>query len=214
MNSLLLNPLHRDNFVVRAGTLDGKFYYISAQADMLCTGHAYLRDRFARRSLILDLLILAASTWLMALAFVDPLLNISLTPAGLEPRLWGGLVAVVTFFLSVLQLKVDWKRRSDAHKRSLDIYAEVKREADYLLASSGELDEPACRRVLERYDMASSVGVEIPESEFLHQKQRHKIKVRLSKYLDRYPSAWIPLTRIRFWFRDNCAPRTSYDRKS
>jgi len=181
---------------------------------MLCTGHAYLRDRFARRSLILDLLILAASTWLVALAFVDPLLNISLTPAGLEPRLWGGLVAVVTFFLSVLQLNVDWKMRSDAHKRSLDIYAEVKREAGYLLASSGELDEPACRRVLERYDMASSVGVEIPESEFLHQKQRHKIKVRLSKYLDRYPSAWIPLTRIRFWFRDNCAPRTSYDRKS
>jgi hypothetical protein len=132
----------------------------------------------------------------------------------LDHGFWGGLVAVFTFFLSVLQLQVDWKRRSDAHKRSVDIYAEVKREAGYLLASSGELDESACRRVLARYDMASSVGVEIPESEFLRQKQTHKIKVRLSKYLDRYPSASIPLTGIRFWFRDNFGRRTSDDRKS
>lgn len=135
-------------------------------------------------------------------------MNISLTPFGLEPRLWGGLLAVVTFFLSVLQLKIDWKGRSDAHKRSVDIYAEVKREAGYLLASSKELDEPACQRVLDRYDMASAVGVPIPESEFLHQKQRHKIKVRLSKYLDRHSSASILLTRIKFWIRDNFARKT------
>jgi hypothetical protein len=73
-------------------------------ADMLCTGHANLRDRFARWSLILDLLILAASTWLVALAFVDPALDISLTPFGLGPRLLGrpcGGLHVFPFGLAV-----------------------------------------------------------------------------------------------------------------
>jgi hypothetical protein len=78
----------------------------------------------------------------------------------------------------------------------------VKREAGYLLAA-GDIEETACRRVLSRYDMASAVGVAIPESEFLPQKRRHMTKVALSKHLDTHPSASLFLTRIRFWIRDN-----------
>ena len=170
---------------------------------MLCTAHADLRDRYARRALFLDLSILAVSTWLVALAFVEPPLGVSLTPFGLQSQLWAGLLAVLTLFLSILQLKVDWKGRSDGHKRTLDVYAEVKREAGYLLTSTGSADEQAYRRVVARYDMASAVGLEIPEREFLRQKRAHKTKVALSKYLDYYPSASLPLTRVKFWIRDN-----------
>jgi len=70
-----------------------------------------------------------------------------------------------------VQLRVDWKGRSDAHKRSLDVYSEVKREAGYLLAGGTPLAENAFRRVLARYDLASSVGVAIPEREFLRQNK-------------------------------------------
>jgi hypothetical protein len=104
-------------------------------SDTLCTGHAGLRDRFARRALVLDVSILALSTWLVALAFVEPRLNVSLTPFGLDSQIWVGLLAVGTFFLTIIQIKTDWKGQSDAHKRTLDIYAEVKREAGYLLAT-------------------------------------------------------------------------------
>ena len=171
-------------------------------SDTLCTGHAGLRDRFSLWAFLLDLSILALSTWLVALAFVEPQLNVSLTPFGLDSRLWVGLLAVGTFFLTIVQLKTNWKGRADAHKRTLDIYAEVKREAGYLLAS-GELEDAACRRVLARYDMASAVGVEIPERDFLPQKRRHRIKVALSKHLDTHPSASLLLVRLRFWWRDN-----------
>jgi len=51
-------------------------------SDMLCTGHAILRDRYERKALALDLSILALATWLSALAFVTPSINLSLTPFG------------------------------------------------------------------------------------------------------------------------------------
>jgi hypothetical protein len=175
-------------------------------SDTLCTGHAGLRDRYTRRALILDLCFLGLSSWLVALAFVEPRINLQLTPFGLDSQIWLGVVSVATFFLTIIQLKTDWKGRADAHKRTFDIYAEVKREAGYLLATQ-DIDETSCRRVLSRYDMASAVGVPIPEGEFLSQKRRHLVKVALSKHLDTHPSASITLSRIRFWIRDNILRR-------
>ena len=81
---------------------------------MLCTAHAGLRDRYARRSLFLDLSVLGLSTWLVALAFVEPRIGISLTPFKIDAQIWGGLLATFTFFLAIVQLKTDWKGRSDA----------------------------------------------------------------------------------------------------
>lgn len=176
---------------------------ISRVSNMLCTGHAALRDRYARRALALDLLILGVSTWLVALAFVEPRLNVTLTPFGWDSQIWIGALSTAVFFLTLVQIKTDWKGRSDAHKRTLDVYAEVKREAGYLLSSAGEYDRDACRRVFARYDMAASVGVPIPEAEFLVQKRRHLVKVTLSKALDDRPAASLAWLRARLWWRDN-----------
>jgi len=51
--------------------------------------------------------------------------------------------------------------------------------------------------------MTSSVGVAIPEREFLRHKQRHKLKVALSKHVDTHPAASLLITRVKFWLRDN-----------
>jgi hypothetical protein len=171
-------------------------------ADMLCTGHAILRDRYARRALAIDLSVLCLSTWIVALAFVDPAINVRLTPWRLSPNIWGGFLSVGVFILSIIQLKADWKGRADAHKRTLDLYAEVKREAGYILASP-EIDQSSSRRVLSRYDMASAVGIELPESQFLYLKKKHRIKVAISKELDSRPSASIAILRIKMWLKDN-----------
>lgn len=179
-------------------------------SDTLCSGHAALRDRYARRALILDVCVLALSSWLVALAFVEPRINLRLTPFALDGQIWVGMLGVATFFLTLVQIKTDWKGRADAHKRTFDIYAEVKREAGYLLAA-GDIDQTACQRVLSRYDIASAVGVAMPEGDFLPQKRRHKIKVALSKHLDTHPSASLLLTRMRFWIRDNLSKRPSDD---
>src|SRR5437870_2248961 len=104
--------------MIKDEDLRDELHRIRRVSDMLCTGHAGLRDRFARMALVLDLSILALSAWIAALAFVEPRLNVSLTPFGLDSQLWGGLLAVITLFLSIVQLRTDWKGRSDAHRRT------------------------------------------------------------------------------------------------
>jgi hypothetical protein len=173
-------------------------------SDMLCTSHAVLRDRFSRRALALDILILTFSTWIVALAFVSSTMATRLTTFGCDSSILLGTLSVGTFFLTLVQFKTDWKSKADAHKRTLGLYAQVKREAGYLLASD-QADDAAYRRVLAGYDMASAVGVEIPESCFLLLKKRHKNKIALSKHLDEHPFAFLLLFRLRMWLRDNRA---------
>lgn len=175
---------------------------IRGVSDMLCTGHAVLRDKFSRRALILDSVILGVTCWLVALAFADPEINLKLTPFHLSPSLWLGLLAVIAFLLTLIQLKVDWKSIADSHSKTLELYSEVKREAGYLLASS-ECTEEGCKRVFSRYDLASAVGTAIPEADFLALKRRHKLKIVISKHLDEHPAASILLLRIRLFYRDN-----------
>jgi hypothetical protein len=172
-------------------------------ADQLCTAHAVLRDRYGRMALGLDLVILLSSAWLVALAFVDPAFNVWLVPLNLDGRLWIGLVAVATFCLTLVQLKVNWKRKSEAHARSFSMYAEVKREAGYLLATSEQIEAREFQRLAARYDMASDIGTGVPESEFLRLKRAHKLKVAVSTYLDEMPGASVWLTKLKFFFRDN-----------
>lgn len=140
-------------------------------SDMLTTGHSALTERFNRRAVLLDISILGISLWLTAIVFVKPHLNVMLTPFKLDPQLWVGLLGVFCFFLSIVQLRVDWKGRSDAHKRTCNLYAEVKRECGYLLTSEEQITEEKSRRVLARYDMATDAGVSLPEKEFLRQRR-------------------------------------------
>lgn len=177
---------------------------IKRVSDMLCSAHSGLRDRYARRARFLDIGILAFSTWLTALAFVQPGVRASLFPLRLDPQISSGILAVCTFFLSLVQFKVDWKRVSEAHRRASHDYADVHREAGYLLGRPDAVDDSEGRRLLERYDFVSATAVQIPEKEFLRQKRRHLNKVAISRYLDLYPFASVGFTRIKFWVRDNC----------
>ena len=176
-------------------------------SDMLITGHANLRDRYSRRATVLDLTVMALSTWLTAVVFIEPRISLKLTPFGIDPQLWVGFLGILTFFLSIVQLRVDWKGRSDAHKRSFDLYSEVKRECGYLLASQAALTAENCQRVLSRYDLATDVGTHLPENEFLAQKRNHLQKIEISKFLDKHPSASMLLLRLKLWWRDNHAKR-------
>jgi len=172
-------------------------------SDQLCTAHAALRDHYSRKALALDLSILLLSAWLTAFAFIDPRFYAWIERLGLDALSCIGFLAVVTFCLTLVQFKTDWKGRSEAHQRSFGMYSEVKREAGYLLASSADIPSREFQRLAARYDMASDVGTGIPEKEFLALKKRHKVKVEISKLLDHNPGASISLTKLKLFFRDN-----------
>jgi hypothetical protein len=172
-------------------------------ADQLCTAHAALRDRFKQRALLLDVVILLSSAWLTALAFIDPRFDKWLIPFGIDSQLWIGLFGVIVFCLTLIQFKVDWGGRAEAHSRSFSMYAEVKREAGYLLASTSDVPAREFQRLAARYDMASDVGTGVPEKDFLRLKQQHVMKVRISKLLDQKPGASVLLAKLKVIMNDN-----------
>lgn len=180
-------------------------------ADQMCSAHAHLRDRHAFRALALDIGILGLSTWTIALVFVDPQINARLTPSGVEPLIWVGLLSIGTFFLSILQLRLDLKGRSEAHRRSMRMFADVKALVGAALKRGTDISNPEYQRLSERYALANELAIEVPEQDFLAAKQRHVIKVAMSRHLDSHPYSSKTLTFLKGVLRDNLRPEGRVD---
>ena len=167
-------------------------------ADMLCSGHAQLRDRYRFRSSTLDILLLVFSILLVSQTFASDLITPQLSLFGVSSQYWLGILSICVFTLSMIQLRVDWKAKAHAHAKSFSLYAEVKRELGYLILSQ-DIDPGTFGRVMTKYDLAGDLGTHIPEKEFLAQKQKHRIKVQISEILDSSPAAPIWLTRFKLF---------------
>jgi hypothetical protein len=165
-------------------------------ADQLVTCHSILRDRYERRALILDILILVLSAWVTAVAFVDPTITAKLVIWNLTPAMTIGSIATATFCLSLIQMKVDWKQRSDRHGGAARAYAAVKfllgRAMDEQVASPEEQKES-----LAKYHSVGDQHVPIPDAQFNRLKQRHLLKVAISKAISKNPGA----PRLLVWFK-------------
>lgn len=171
-------------------------------SDLLVSAHSVLRDRYARWAFLNDITILGATLWLTALALVNPAIGIELTPHWVSNNLWHGLLAMLAFFLSIVQIRVDWKGKEYAHARACEAYSSLKREAINLLAQ-GRLEEAEYKRILDRYESAGTLSIPIPQAEFNRLKRMHRIKREISAHLDIKPAASPLLLKIRLWCRDN-----------
>jgi hypothetical protein len=147
---------------------------------------------------------MALSTWITAMVFVEPAINVKLTPFGLLPQIWIGLLSIVTFLLTLVQMLADWRGRAQGHHRSCEIYAEVKSGCRLLATQGHQITGEEYQRLQAKYDLAGQVGTFVPEREFLRQKQRHYLKVTMSTYLDDHPGVWLWWLRVALFLRDNC----------
>ena len=170
---------------------------------MMCSAHANLCDQYARKAFLLDTLILGISTWLIAVAFVTPTIEVSLIPIDVKPNVWNGMLAVFVFFFTLMGMRLDWRGRSEAHMRSLELYSEIKLEAGSILEIADEPTDATFRSLLARYGLANATGAKIPEKQFLKQKRHHLTKIALSKHLDANPSSSILIARMRLWWKHN-----------
>jgi hypothetical protein len=173
-------------------------------ADMMVTGHALLRDRYSRRALMLDMLILIASAWLTAMAFVNPEIARVIAFPGMSSGLTIGLLAVCTFALSLVQLRVDWKQQADRHERAARAFATSKSEIATLLYGASVTDHEA-EIALTRYRSIGETHVPIPESQFNKLKKKHLMKILISREISRNPASSIWVIRLRRWVADNIA---------
>ena len=171
-------------------------------SDTLVTCHSILRDSFSRRALLLDVLILIASVWVTAMALVDVEIAKRISFPGVSPAITIGLIAIFTFVLSLIQLRVDWKSRADRHERAARAYAASKLEIGSL-ENRENITNQEIEVVLTRYRLLGDSCIAIPDSQFNKLKKKHLIKVSISKEIGRHPGTSIWLIRAKLWLADS-----------
>ena len=178
-------------------------------SDMLITMHSVLKDGYSRRSIAVDCALFASSIILVALVFIDPVLLGWLPLSATGSRILLGTFSLIVFFLSLVSFRVDWKSKSDLHKRAAEAYSRIKLECQELLMTFGTASDTEIQKLLTRYRDLGEICVAVPEGSFLRLKNKHKLKVAFSKYLDDNPGACLPLLKLKIWFADAFKPSST-----
>ena len=164
----------------------------------MITMHSILRDSYSRRAIFLDLIIFISSIIIVALTFADLDILYRLSWSADHSRVTIGILAIVTFFASIVAWRVNWKAKADAHGRAASAYTEI-------LFMLRKIDSETERRQVEQatiqYDETSKNAISVPDSKFLSLKSKHLAKIHLSRTLDRNPAAWLPLISLRVKLR-------------
>jgi len=152
--------------------------------------------------LIFDILVLFFSAWLSAIVFAGEVVISYLNPTDIDNSIFVGMVSVSIFVISLIQMKTDWKQKSEAHKEAVKSYSQIKLQLAALLSQQviTNADYEASR---EKYMSIGSFSTPIPDAQFLRLKKKHKLKVELSKLLGQFPGASLFLLRLKIWWRDN-----------
>lgn len=174
---------------------------------MLVSGHATLRDRYAKCSQLLNLLTLLISLWLVGMVFVDPTIASFLTPGQMNPKVFLGLLALATFGLSLIDLKVDWKGMAASHRQAAAAYAAFKADTAAVLPDPDALTEDQFSDLARDYAKIGQFVVPIPEKRFNALKRKHLLKIEVSRILSKKPSSSIFCVLVKLWWRDNVSQR-------
>jgi hypothetical protein len=172
--------------------------------DQMLTAHSVLRDRYARRAATVDLGGLAFSVIICLLTFVDPTLLRYFGADDILARIATGLSAACVFFVSLVQLRVDWKTRSAEHERAVERLARAKalyRRTKYDLENPHDGSKVEPRDTFQEVDLLLEDVTAIPDNEFVALKAIHNRKVIASRIVDRYPGTSLLLVRCALWWR-------------
>jgi hypothetical protein len=101
---------------------------------------------------------------------------------------WIAVLGALTFFLTIVELVVEWRRRAwshaDAARRLAVLKSQFRRatvQANGVESDGTDLDAA--------YDDTMAAIVEIPNRDFVPLKARHRRKVALSRLIDQHPGA-------------------------
>lgn len=186
----------------RAANIETEIASIERKADQACSIHAWLRDKYRRRAYIMDYGLLASTTYLLGLTLVEPAIGLPLS-LGFDRGLFVVILSLITFFFSIVQFKNDWKSKAEALHKSFKEYADVKSDCRSFTSGVRPLTSSEHQRIRSRYDLATDLGTNIPDSAFVRGKAHHLRKVFVSRYLDKNPGAITSLVHIKLFLRDN-----------
>lgn len=163
--------------------------------DTTLTAHCLLRDRYRRRELLLTLLVLALSIVATAAGLLSDKVRVDIGPASARLATWLGILTAVIFFLALVDLVFDWRRRAWAHEDAARRIGDLKLRMRAITLSNDMVDAGATD-IRAEYEQTLASVVEIPERQFLAMKSKHHRKVVLSKLIDTHAGAPVPYLRL------------------
>lgn len=172
--------------------------------DMSLTGHSWLRDRYKRRHNLLLGFILVLSLVASSLAFASDETTRSLFGVGFSPQVVGGTMTLTIFFVALVDLIVDWRRRSWEHAIAADRFSELKQQFRAVSIDDSGVVEGG-EELRKAYGEVTMKPPQLPEDLFPRVKARHLRKIETSKFMDAHPGGSLLMARIHVWWRGNFA---------
>jgi hypothetical protein len=174
-------------------------------SDQMLTAHSILRDRYSRRALALDILLVFAGSLLCATTFLDPSVGkyIGVGTDGLRFIL--GASSISVFILSLIVLRVDWKEKTTRHQEACRSLAHIKAGSRELLAAPEHIRDSEGPEFLRTSAFCMSQFQPIPDAAFIKLKAKHREKIKVSRLLDQYPSAPLWVMRLKLRAADTCS---------
>lgn len=167
-------------------------------ADTMLTAHAILGERYERRARGLTLLIMGLSIIATGVAFISGDSDVTIGPLTARVQVWVGLLTCVIFFLSIVDLLVEWPRRAWGHDEAARRLANLKAQYRHARAER-DLVHSDLDLIVEydhTMDALDALRVTIPEAKFNRLKARHWRKVELSKRISARPQRPLLLHRL------------------
>jgi hypothetical protein len=176
-------------------------------ADQMVTMYTVMRDRYLARATWLTLSIMGSSVILCACTFLpdNALVMVGLSPLGKKVVL--GVFSSLILFLSIVELKVDWKQRSSLYKEAAKNVAGLKAKYRNVRNSS---EHPASEMIHELANQYDSIMANLPgvsDLEFAKLKAYHLKKIKLSKMIDLNPGCPLWFLRIKLMWEGSCGKR-------
>lgn len=166
-------------------------------ADQMVTMYSVLRDQYSARATKLTLGIMASSVILCACTFLpdDALIMVGLSSLGTKVVL--GVFSSIVLFLSIAELKVDWKERSGLYGEAAENVAGLKAKYRDVRNSCLQPSPEVIHELAVQYDsiMGSLPGV--PDLRFAKLKAYHLKKLKLSQMIDSKPGCPLWILRLQ-----------------
>jgi hypothetical protein len=176
-------------------------------ADQMVTMYSVLRDRYSAWATGLTLGIMGSSVILCAVTFLpdDALVRVGLSPLGTKIVL--GVFSSLILFLSIAELKVDWKQRSSLYGDAAENVAGLKAKYRDLRNSCEPSSPEVIHELAIQYDsvMASLPGV--PDLQFVKLKAYHLNKIQLCRMIDSKPGCPLWVLRLKLMWKGFCGKK-------
>lgn len=167
--------------------------------DMMITMHSIIAKRNKNWALFFDLILLLFAVLLNALVFVD--YNVlGVKDVEIAEKIIG-VTSIVIFFISIVVLRVEWKKIAEKHKIAVDQLTELKIQYNLLIEDTKTATRKKINKFSKKYTDTLEAIVKVPNSKFNRLKKKHYYKIELSKLISINPAVPLFILKLCLFFK-------------